>query len=159
MDPNVRSLVVEATWRLLVLKLLFALLPFRGQRRYFGRVVKPDAGAAYNAANTLDDTQAKLARQIGWAVWKVEQHLPVDVVCLPRALVARRMLRKRGIDSVMVFGADWDAAQGRIVTHAWLDAGPVKVSGYPIAENYSAFAAFILDRGPGSRRRRSPRMI
>lgn len=144
-DPRMRSLVIEAAWRLLLLRLCFLLLPFRLQRRFFGRAVKPDTGAAHNAANTLDDAQAKLARQIGWAIRTVEKNLPFEIVCLTKALVARRMLRKRGIDSVMVFGAGRNETTRDIATHAWLDAGPVKVSGYPIANRHDPFAVFIVD--------------
>ncbi len=145
MEPGLRALVFEAGWRLVALKALFTILPFRQQRRFFGRVVRPPEGAAHNAAIALGEEQAKLARQVGWAVWKVEKHLPVEVVCLPMALVARRMLRKRGIDSVMVFGAEQDKPVSEVGTHAWLDAGPVKVSGYPLALTHSPFAAFVLD--------------
>lgn len=143
MDAHLRRLVVEAAWRLLGLKALFTVLPFRKQRRYFGRVVKPALGEAHNNAIPLTPEQEKLARQVGWAVWKVEKHLPIEIVCLPMALVSRRMLSKRGVDSVMIFGAEQDKPVADVGTHAWLDCGPVQVSGYPLALTHSPFAAFI----------------
>lgn len=145
LDPYLRGLVLEAAWRLVAIRLAFAVLSFRGQRRFFGRVIRPDAGAAHNSRIALDGREATIARQVGWAVWKVERHLPVKVACLPMALVARRMLRRRGLDSVLVFGARQDGPPGDLGTHAWLDAGPVRVAGYPLADTHRPFAAFIVD--------------
>ncbi len=144
MDPALRNLVIEAGWRLLALKALFTLLPFKHQGRFFGRAVRPNEGNAHNLSIALSEQQQRLARQVGWAVWKVERHLPVEVVCLPMALVARRMLSKRGIESVMTFGAEQDKPAEEVGTHAWLDAGSVKVSGYPLALTHSPFVAYLL---------------
>ncbi len=144
LDPELRPLLIEAAWRLLALKALFSLLPFGQQRRFFGQAIKPDEGEAYNHANPLNKDELRLARQIGWAVWRAELHLPVNVACLPMALVARKMLRQHGIEGIMTFGAEQDGPAHEVGTHAWLVAGEAKVSGFPHARRCSPFVSFLL---------------
>jgi hypothetical protein len=61
---------------------------------------------------------------------------------LPQAIAARMMLARRGIASVMHFGA----AKGRdkpIDAHAWLDAAGVEVTGFPVGAEFAEIACFI----------------
>ena len=74
------------------------------------------------------------------AVWLLLARLAL--VFLPQAMAARVMLKRRGVASVMHFGA----AKGTdkpLDTHAWLDAAGVDVTGYPVAENFSEIACFV----------------
>lgn len=57
-------------------------------------------------------------------------------------LAARVMLKRRGVASVMHFGA----AKGEtkpLDAHAWLDAAGVEVTGYPVAKGFSEIACFV----------------
>ena len=68
--------------------------------------------------------------------------MPFRAVCLPQAMAARIMLSRRGIASVLHFGA----AKGKeqpIDAHAWLDAAGVEVTGYPVATEIAESASFI----------------
>jgi hypothetical protein len=52
------------------------------------------------------------------------------------------MLKRRGVASVMHFGA----AKGEMKpldAHAWLDAAGVEVTGYPVAKNFAEIACFV----------------
>jgi hypothetical protein len=52
------------------------------------------------------------------------------------------MLRRRGVASVLHFGA----AKGQdrpIDAHAWLDAAGVEVTGYPVAAQFAEIACFV----------------
>jgi hypothetical protein len=63
-------------------------------------------------------------------------------VCLPQAMAARVMLKRRGVSSVMHFGA----ARGEdkpLDAHAWLDAAGVEVTGYPVADQFAEIACFV----------------
>ncbi len=85
---------------------------------------------------------AKLAEDIGWAVVRAARHVPFKAVCLPQAMAARIMLRRRGVASVLHFGA----AKGRerpIDAHAWLDAAGVEVTGYPVSAQFAEIACFV----------------
>jgi len=51
-------------------------------------------------------------------------------------MAARIMLKRRGVGSVLHFGA----AKGEnkpFDAHAWLDAAGVEVTGYPVAKNFA----------------------
>ncbi len=70
------------------------------------------------------------------------RYLPFKAVCLPQAMAAQAMLRRRGVTSVMHFGA----ARGEekpLDAHAWLDAAGVEVTGYPVAERFAEIACFV----------------
>ena len=83
-----------------------------------------------------------MAEAIGWAVTRSARYVPFKAVCLPQAMAARIMLRRRGVRSVLHFGA----AKGKekpLDAHAWLDAAGVEVTGYPVAANFAEIACFV----------------
>jgi hypothetical protein len=62
--------------------------------------------------------------EIDWVAWAIQtagSKRWVGVVCLPRALAAQTMLRRRGIASLLCLGV----ARGEtgLTTHAWLEIG------------------------------------
>ena len=70
------------------------------------------------------------------------RYVPFKAVCLPQAMAARVMLKRRGVSSVLHFGA----ARGQdkpLDAHAWLDAAGVDVTGYPVAQNFAEIACFV----------------
>jgi hypothetical protein len=83
----------------------------------------------------------------GWAVTRAARHVPFNAVCLPQAMAARIMLKRRGVDSVLHFGArigqDKIGQDKPIDAHAWLDAAGVEVTGYPVANTFAEIACFV----------------
>jgi hypothetical protein len=83
----------------------------------------------------------------GWAVTRAARHVPFSAVCLPQAMAARIMLKRRGVDSVLHFGArigqDKIGQDKPIDAHAWLDAAGVEVTGYPVANTFAEIACFV----------------
>ena len=74
---------------------------------------------------------------------RAARHVPFKAVCLPQAMAARVMLKRRGVASVMHFGA----ARGQekpLDAHAWLDAAGVEVTGYPVAKQFRGDCLFCL---------------
>jgi hypothetical protein len=137
-----RRLIAEAAFWLLAARLALVFVPFPAIARRLGAFVPPAdprvaaAGAAATAAAAL------LARDVSWAVTRGAAHVPFKAVCLPQAMAARIMLKRRGVASVMHFGA----ALGRdkpLDAHAWLDAAGVKVTGYPVAREFAEIACFV----------------
>jgi hypothetical protein len=57
-------------------------------------------------------------------------------------MAAHAMLKRRGIDSAVHFGAR-RSTDKPIDAHAWLDAAGVEVTGYPVAEGMSELGAFV----------------
>jgi len=142
LDGGRRALLLEASFWLLVARLELLFVPFPKLARRWGRFVEPAkaASAATHQNPTLE--QQRQAQEIGWAVTRAARHVPFSAVCLPQAMAAFIMLRKRNIGSVMHFGA----AKGKdkpLDAHAWLDAAGVKVTGYPVAPEFAELGCFI----------------
>lgn len=141
-DNRRRVLVVEAVACLLAARLALLFIPFPRLARRLGTFVPPTDARAVQARAKGARQQARLAAEIGWAVTRSARYVPFKAVCLPQAMAARVMLKRRGVASVMHFGA----ATGRetpLAAHAWLDAAGVEVTGYPVAEGFAEIACFV----------------
>jgi len=137
-----RVLVMEAVLCLLAARLGLIFIPFPKLARRLGTFLPPrdPRAMAGRAGSPLE--HARIAEDIGWAVTRSARYVPFKAVCLPQAMAARVMLTRRGVASVMHFGA----ARGQdkpIDAHAWLDAAGVEVTGYPVAENFAEIACFV----------------
>jgi hypothetical protein len=137
-----RVLMIEAVACLLAARLALLFIPFPRLARRLGTFVPPTDARAVQARAKGAPQQARLAAEIGWAVTRSARYVPFKAVCLPQAMAARVMLKRRGVASVMHFGA----ATGRekpFAAHAWLDAAGVEVTGYPVAEGFAEIACFV----------------
>lgn len=77
--------------------------------------------------------------RVRWAVGAAARHLPWKPVCLPQAITAQWMLRRRGIPSTLYLGTD--PARG-YDAHAWVRAGAVIVAGGPRQERFAVVSSF-----------------
>lgn len=136
-----RALLIEAAFRLLLARLVLLLIPFRSLARRFGTFVPPTDPRVALARSGDGAAQAALAREIGWAVTTAARHLPFRAVCLPQAMAAWMMLRRRGVPSVIHFGASKGADV--LATHAWLDAAGIEVTGFPVGGQFAEIACFV----------------
>jgi hypothetical protein len=69
------------------------------------------------------------------------RRLPWHPMCFPRGLAAQWMLRRRGIPSVLYYGAAPDAVKG-VAAHVWVCDGEVPVIGGRAAEGMAVLARF-----------------
>jgi hypothetical protein len=141
-DGGQRVLVVEAVACLLAARLALIFVPFPRQARRLGTFVPPSDPRAARARGGGAEGQKRLAEEIGWAVTRSARYVPFKAVCLPQAMAAQVMLKRRGVDSALHFGA----AKGKdkpLDAHAWLDAAGVEVTGYPVAEEFTEVACFV----------------
>ena len=137
-----RILLGEAVACLAAARLALIFIPFPRLARHLGTFVPPTDPRSFEGRSVPSPDQARLAEAIGWAVTRAARYMPFKAVCLPQAMAARIMLRRRGVKSVMHFGA----ARGTdkpLDAHAWLDAAGVEVTGYPVAENFAEIACFV----------------
>jgi len=65
------------------------------------------------------------ARWISWAVERIGAKRWINALCLPRALAAHAMLRRRGIVSRLCLGVARDG--GDLTAHAWVEVGKQKI--------------------------------
>lgn len=127
---------------LLLARLALIFIPFPKLARRLGAFVPPAEARAIQAKAQRPQQDVALAEDIGWAVTRSARYVPFRAVCLPQAMAARVMLKRRGVASVMHFGA----AKGQdkpLDAHAWLDAAGVEVTGYPVAKNFAEIACFV----------------
>ena len=137
-----RLLLVEAAIHLARARLRIRNTPFAQVAAALGRLVPPDAvGAA-----TPRQAQHDIARDIGWAVRTVAPLVPFRAMCLEQSIAAQTMLRRRAIPSVLHLGVDRTDLKMK-AAHAWLSAGPICLTGYPLAPTMTAIGVFVCDAG------------
>ena len=140
-------MLIEAVAWLLVARLSLIFVSFPRLARRLGTLVAPTDARALRARSNDQEDQARVAEEVGWAVTRAARHVPFSAVCLPQAMAARIMLKRRGVDSVLHFGArigqDKIGQDKPIDAHAWLDAAGVEVTGYPVASTFAEIACFV----------------
>lgn len=136
-----RALLVEAVLWLLVARMALLLVSFHRIAAWLGPLEPPGNRQPLPAGGA--SPQAETAAQVGWAVICAARHVPFKAVCLPQAIAGKAMLRRRGVASVLHLGAAIAAGpDAALQAHAWLDAAGVKVTGYPVAADFTEIASF-----------------
>jgi hypothetical protein len=80
---------------------------------------------------------------IAWVSWAVENlgtKPGMNALCLPRALAAHAMLRRRGIASRLCLGVARD--RDTLSAHAWVEIGDDKIVGGAEADGFTRLATF-----------------
>jgi hypothetical protein len=80
------------------------------------------------------------ARWISWAIEDLGARLWMNTQCLPRALAAHAMLRRRGIASRLCLGVAREA--GELAAHAWVEVGNDRIIGGAEADGFTRLAEF-----------------
>jgi Transglutaminase-like superfamily len=128
-----RLLLLEAVLWLAITGFAIALLPFRHvgllASRPIHRPELPRQARAY-----------KLQR-IRWAIITTAARVPWRALCFERGLAAHFMLRRRGIPSVLYYGAAQDGRRG-LCAHVWVRDGDVDVIGGENAYSFAILATF-----------------
>jgi hypothetical protein len=128
-----KRLFVEAWIGLVWARLLLRALPFR---RLTSIVSFPT-----RATGISDTAREQLRLDVRWAIERASSYLPGETVCFPRAIAAQFMCRKRGISTIMYYGAAMDPAMG-LQAHVWVQDGPEGVIGHSGSARYGVLARF-----------------
>lgn len=128
-----RRLLPEALVALALARIAMAGLPFRRIAAWLGT-------AGSETPLTASPLQIQLATEIGWAVSAVARRVPWDARCFAQALAATGMLRRRGLEGTVSFGAD-QGIMRELVAHAWLRFGPCMVTGGQGHERFRVFTS------------------
>ena len=127
-----RADLLEAVATCTVASILLKVLPFSRVAPRLGRHM------AESPPHQPGATSGQVAR-VGWAITTAARYLPWKPVCLPQAVTAQWMLRRRGIPSTLYLGTDpsqnYDA-------HAWVRAGGVIVTGGPHHGRFAVVSTF-----------------
>ncbi|HST09035.1 MAG TPA: lasso peptide biosynthesis B2 protein [Terriglobales bacterium] len=116
-----RQLLWEALAAFTLARFAMAFLSFKRIAVWLGT---PGRESPLNATAE----QVEVAAEIGWAVGCLARRVPWDSRCLAQGLAATWMLRRRGLESTLSFGADRGSSR-EFIAHAWLRFGPSLVTG------------------------------
>lgn len=132
------QLVLEAFCFLTVARLALALLPFHWIAK---RIATPPAPRPDGALRTIKD--------VCNAVTTAVRRLAPSAVCLPQALAGHWMLYRRGILSVVCFGARRDSVAA-LEAHAWLRVGDRTVLGEKSLAGFTCLVELPLREAAGA---------
>ena len=133
-----RRLLWEALGALTIARGAMALLPFRRIAAWLGT---PGAESPATAA----PEEIRSAEEVGWAVGVLARRVPWDGRCMAQALAATGMLRRRGLEGTVSFGARRGESAG-FDAHAWLRLGSCVVTGGPGHQRFKTFTTFARRR-------------
>lgn len=115
-----RRLLIEASLTVLWVRLCLRLLPFRWIAPSFGR-----QGGAHQPQ--VQPHALACIQQVQDAIAAVVRNVPGQTVCLPQAIAAQRMLRRRGVQGTLYLGTRRE--NGELHFHAWLKYAHLFVTG------------------------------
>lgn len=121
--------MAEACFHLALAEIRLKLFPLKHQGMR-DLVPAPESPVARPLAEA-GQGERQAALDVGWAVTRVAAYFPRSAMCLAQALVARAMLRRRGIASILHVGVA-RSRSAEFEAHAWLEAAGVEVTGYPV---------------------------
>jgi hypothetical protein len=125
------GLLAEAALCLAVARAATLILPFRW--------LAASMSAARPARPLSPEQRVAAIGRVTEAVGRAARHVPFRAVCLQQAIVAQYMLRRRGIETSVQFGARFEGDE--LEAHAWVtDAGTIVIGARP--KPYGALAAF-----------------
>jgi hypothetical protein len=131
-----RMLLLEAFVLLGVARLGVLILPFRWLAKSWGHHMK-------QADAPLPPAKMKLARMIGGAVRSTANYTPWESVCLPQAVAAKWMLKRRHIPVTLFLGVMKDETkQEKLAAHAWVRCGQIILTGAKGHRQYTVVSTF-----------------
>ena len=136
--PQRRRLLIEAAFSLLAARSALRHVPFQTLASWFTRSV--------TAPEAADPVRALLCDDVRWAITQAARCLPGKTVCFPRALVAQTLLRRRGVETDLYYGASFLPGEG-LKTHVWLQNGDRGIVGHQEAGEFHVLACYLSRRG------------
>jgi hypothetical protein len=118
---------------LVVAHVAVTVLPFRNVGLLAARPIR--------GPNVPNQARANKVRRVRWAIITSAARLPWRALCIQQGLAAQLMLRRRGIPSVLYYGAAQDDRDG-LSAHVWVRDGDVDVIGGEIANRFTVLATF-----------------
>ena len=120
--PAQRTMALEAAVWLTLARLLAHHVPMRFWRRHLEAA----------SSGIGDAARGPLGHAVGRMVRRVARRLPFEALCLPQAMAAHWMLRRRGVFGCLWMGVRRAAPGGPLQYHAWLTVdGECVIGGRP----------------------------
>ncbi len=126
-----------------IARLLVLTIPFRW--------LAPSLGEPKRESDTeMAPGEIRMARIIGQAIRSAAGNTPWQSVCLPQAVAAQWMLKRRRIAATLYLGLarpGKDADQ--LTAHAWLRCGQIILTGAPGHRKFTVVATFAPEHRRG----------
>lgn len=116
-----------------VASLAIRLLPFR--------IVVALAQLPLSAPSPTPESRRASRARIRWSVSACARRLPWHPMCFPQGLAAQWLLRRRGIPSILHYGAAPDPVKG-VIAHVWVCDDDIAVVGGAAAQGMALLARF-----------------
>jgi hypothetical protein len=126
-------LLAEAMCLLVIAWIAIAILPFR----YVGRL----ASVPVHGRAPASEERAEMVSRIHWAISASARRALWRAKCFEQGLATQFMLRRRGIHSVLYYGAASNHDRG-VYAHVWVRDGDIDVIGGEIASTFAVLATF-----------------
>lgn len=131
-----RVLLLEALMLLGIARLAVLALPFKWLAVSLGRHMN-EANAQISASDL------NIARRVGQAVCSAANYTPWESICLPQAVAAQWMLKRRNIAGTLYLGVAKDEAKPeKLAAHAWLRCGNLILTGRQCHRQFTVVATF-----------------
>jgi hypothetical protein len=124
---------VESVLWLGIAGIAIAVLPFRHIGLLAAHPIRPPKLTCQARLNTV--------RRIRWAIIAAAARVPWRALCFQQGLAAQLMLRRRGIPSVLYYGAAQNDRNG-LYAHVWVRDGEFDVIGGEIADRFAILTTF-----------------
>jgi len=128
-----RLLLAESLGALAVASFFIALLPFR--------TVAAAASVPVRRLSPMSNRARATVDRVRWSIAAVSARVPWRAVCFQKGLAAHWMLRRRGMPSVMYYGAAL-RPDTELAAHVWVRSGELDVIGCETATDYALLATF-----------------
>ena len=131
-----RWLLMEAFVLLGIARLAVLTMPFKRLAVSLGRHMN-ESDAQVSASDL------NLARQVGQAIRSAANYTPWKSVCLPQAVAAQWMLKRRHIAGTLYLGMAKDEAKPeKLAAHAWLRCGDIILTGAASHRQFTVVSTF-----------------
>lgn len=134
-----KALFFEAVYFLGVARLTVRFIPFKRIAPTLGTLIQQ------NDVSEETMTDAK-ALKIGQAIARAVRYMPWESVCLPQAIAAQRMLRRRGLEWSLYLGVAREDVGPGLKAHAWLRSGSSILCGAQGHQQFSVVSVFASER-------------
>ena len=129
LDPRCKRLLREAATALGLASFAVAVLPFR-------------RAIALGTVRLLKTRQEDSISELRWAVEAAASRLPWRTMCIEQGIALQRLLRRRGIDGRLRYGARPTADPTGVQAHVWITVGDEIVLGEQQAAGFAEVAVF-----------------
>lgn len=141
--------LIEATIFVALAAPIIRLLPFRTIAAAASRGSPGSPGRQRDVAAV-----AAVIERVAWAVDRTAKRLPTRSLCFERGLAAHAMLRRRGVDSTLVYGVSPGTSAEGLNAHVWVHVDGVEVTGGGEAPAFAPLVSFPAGRTKTSLRAR-----